>query len=125
MMIKRKNIDKINQLFNRLSNERFDIKLQYKLIKIKKAIQEEADIYQEQLFKNCSPFFELDENGQPIVNSDGGFKIQEQYIVKCNNILRDLNKLDVQIPDIYFSIDELEPLNLTFGELEILMPFIQ
>jgi hypothetical protein len=37
-MIKRKNIDKINQLFNRLSNERFDIKLQYKLIKIKKAI---------------------------------------------------------------------------------------
>lgn len=125
MIIKRKNINQINQLLEKLADKKFNIKLQYKLIKIKKAIQEESEIYQEQIFKNCSPYFETDKNGQPKVNPAGGLKIKDDSIEECNQILNDLNNIDVQIPDIYLSIDELEPLDLTLGELEILMPFIQ
>ena len=125
MIVKRKDINQINQLLERLADKKFDIKLQYKLIKIKKAIQEESEIYQEQIFKNCSPYFEIGENGQPKVNPAGGLKIRDDSIQECNQILNELNNIDVQIPDIYLSIDELEPLDLTLGELEILMPFIQ
>ena len=37
----------------------------------------------------------------------------------------ELNGLEIQIPDIYFSLDELEPIGLTLGQLELLEPFIK
>jgi hypothetical protein len=39
-------------------------------------------------------------------------------------VLLELDKMDVQVPDIYLSLDELNDLNLTFSELEVLEPFI-
>lgn len=125
MLIKRKSLDKINNLFQKLANQCFDVKLQYKLIKIKKAIQEENAIYQEQVYKNCEPYFEKTPNGQPVINENGGFKIREDCINECNKVLLELDKMDVQVPDIYLSLDELNDLNLTFSELEVLEPFIQ
>ena len=36
-----------------------------------------------------------------------------------------MNNRQFSLPDIYFSLEELEPLGLTFGELELLDPFIK
>jgi hypothetical protein len=36
-----------------------------------------------------------------------------------------MNNGQFTLPDIYFSLEELEPLELTFGELELLEPFIK
>ena len=36
-----------------------------------------------------------------------------------------MNNLEIQIPDIYFTLDELESLNLTLNELLILEKFIK
>lgn len=125
MLLQRTNIEKFNELFQKFSGRIFDIKLQYKFLKIKQSINAEAEIYQEQLFSNCLKFFEKDENNQPILSSAGGYKIIPEKIEECNRVLSQLNRVEVQIPDIYFSLDELEKLNLSFEELEILMPFIQ
>jgi len=37
----------------------------------------------------------------------------------------EMNNRQITLPDIYFSLDELEPLGLTLGELELLEPFIK
>lgn len=36
-----------------------------------------------------------------------------------------MNNLEVQLPDLFFSFDELEELDLTLEQLETLEPFIK
>lgn len=125
MIIKRKNIDKIIDLIKNLGSKKFDIHLQYKFIKLKKALEEETEIYQEQLKSNCEQFFARDDKGNPIIDDNGGYKIDQNKINECYNVIGQLNKMEVSIPDLYISLDELEPLDLTFEQLELLEPFIK
>lgn len=125
MLIKRHELNRIDELINSLSKLKFDIHTQYKFMKIKKAIQIETEIYQEQIQLNCEDYFERDAEGLPIINEQGGFKIQPEKMGECYLLMNQMNSLLVQIPDIYFSLDELEPLELTLDELSVLEPFIK
>lgn len=125
MLINRQDIKEINSTIEKLAKRKFNIQTQYKFIKIKKAIQDEEQIYQEQLKLNCEPFFEKDDRGQPIINKDGAFKIKTEYMSECYLLMNQMNSFQVQLPDIYFSLDELEPLNLALEELLVLEPFIK
>ena len=125
MLIKRDKIKQINSLINSLNKKKFNINTQYKFIKIKKAIEEEENIYQEQIKINCENFFEKDENGQPIINKNGGYKIKSDKLSECYSLMNQMNNLEVQIPDIYFSLDELEELNLSLEDLSNLESFIK
>lgn len=125
MLIKRSQINEIIKLINKLKEKKFNISTQYKLIKIEKSILDEQEIFQEQIQVNCSEFFERDENGNPLINDDGGYKIKKDKINECCALMNKMTSLQIQIPDIYFSLDELTELNLTLGELIPLEPFIK
>lgn len=47
MLIRRQEISPILELINSLGNQKFDISTQYKLIKIKKYLEPELEIYQQ------------------------------------------------------------------------------
>lgn len=125
MLIKRSQINEIIKLINKLKEKKFNISTQYKLIKIEKSILEEQEIFQEQIQVNCSEFFERDDNGNPLINDDGGYKIKKDKINECYSLMNKMTSLQIQIPDIYFSLDELTELDLTLGELMPLEPFIK
>ena len=125
MLIKRSQINEIIKLINKLKEKKFNISSQYKLIKIEKSILEEQEIFQEQIQVNCSEFFERDANGNPLINDDGGYKIKKDKINECYALMNKMTSLQIQIPDIYFSLDELTELDLTLGELMPLEPFIK
>lgn len=113
------------QTILKLKDKKMDIRTQYKLIKIKKAIEKEKELYSEQLFMQCDKYFEKNEEGKFIMNQDGGYKIKDDKLEECNYIIKELNKLQVQLPDIFFSIEELELLDLNFEELETLIEFVK
>lgn len=125
MLIRRQEALDMLAFLKTLDKKKFDINLQYKLIKIMKALKEEQEIYQEQIMLNCSQFFELDSFGSPLINEDGGYKVKKDKIIDCQNEISKINKCKVQINDTYFTTDELEPLDLTFEELAVLEPFIK
>lgn len=125
MLIKRKEIKDFNNLYEKISDKKVNINIQYKLIKIHKAIKDEEEIYQEQLQLNCQPYFEKDEEGNPIVNEKGGYKIISDKMAECYFVLNQMNELQVQLPDIYFTPEEIEELDLTIGEMEVFLPFIK
>ena len=108
MLVKRTEIQKIENLILSLSKEKFNI-----------------EIYQEQIQINCEPFLEKDENGIPKVNESGGYKIKKDKITECFSLMNKMNNLEVQLPDLFFSFDELEELDLTLEQLETLEPFIK
>ena len=124
MIVPRSNLPILANIFQRISNAKFNIDTQYKLLKLKKAIAEEEEIYEQQL-ERLKEYCLRDENGNFIRNEDGGLAVDTERIEECTAIVTEINNIQIQVPDIYFSLDELSPLELTFSELEALGPFIK
>ena len=123
MIIKR---NKIQQLYNLLSSKgscHFSINTQYKMLKIKKSLALEVEIYNQQI-NSLQDYFERDKQGNPIQES-GGIKIKSDLISECNQKINEINETEITVPDLYFNLEELEPLNLTLDELELLEPFVK
>lgn len=118
-------LKEIGLLIDKLKEKTFDINTQYKFIKLSKVIKEESQYAVEQELLLFNVYGERDEKGQFIVNEQGGVKIKQDCLAECLEKLTQLSKRTVQLPDLYFSIDELQELGLTLGELEILEPFIK
>ena len=125
MIIKRSQITQILDIIENKKNERFDINTQYKMLLIKKKIKEDLELIEEQYQLLLDTYGEKDEQGLLIKTKDGGIKIKEDYQKECQEKVSEFNKLNVSMPDVYFTIEELEALNLTLFELEILEPFIK
>lgn len=125
MLIKRNTIEELDKIFSTINNLVFNIETQYKLLKIKKKIKEEIEIAEEQINSLLENYAEKDVNNNFIISEQGGIKIQEEFCEVCQQKISEINNLSVQIPDIYFSLDELKELNLSFYQLEILEPFIK
>ena len=123
MIIKLKQIPFLDQLLKSYFPQKLNITLQYKLAKLHNALIPEVEFYQTQ-FNKISENFEKDENGN-IVNENGLFKIKKENAEKVFPQIEELDNLEISIPDIYFSLDELEPLNLTLEQMTYFEPFIK
>lgn len=125
MLIKRNKIDKIIEIIDKIRDKNFNILTQYKFIQIVKTLENEQDILQEQINSLIIEYGERDENGHLIQDESKGIKIKKEYLIECSQKIHDIYELEIQIPDIYFSFDELDVLNLTLRELELLEPFVK
>ena len=125
MLIKRNQISQILNIIENNKNKRFDINTQYKMLLIKKKIKEDLELVEEQYQILLNLYGEVNEEGECVKTEDGGIKIKEGYQSECQKKIQEFNQLDVTIPDVYFTIEELESLNLTLFELEVLEPFIK
>lgn len=125
MICSTERLKELSKIIDKIKEKTFDINTQYKFIKISKVIREEDELINEQQFLLLKQYAEKNEDGQFIVNKDGGFKIKEECVEECGLKIIEINNRQITLPDIYFSLDELEPLGLTLGELELLEPFIK
>ena len=125
MLIKRNKIDKIIEVIDKLRDKNFNISTQYKFIQIAKVLENEQDILQEQIDSLIIEYGERDENGHLIQDESKGIKIKQEYLAECSQKIHDIYELGIQMPDIYFSFDELNSLNLTLRDLELLESFIK
>lgn len=115
----------LSTIIDKIKEKTFDINTQYKFIKISKAVKEEEDYVNEQQFLILKQYAERDDTGKFVTREDGGFKIRKECIQECGLKIIEMNNRQFSLPDIYFSLEELEPLGLTFGELQLLDPFIK
>lgn len=125
MIYKNENLQSLQQLLSKIKTMNFSIQTQYKFLKIAKAVKSELEICEEQKESLIQSYAEFDDKGQLIVSEQGGIKIKEECLQECAKKINEINSLQITFPDIYFSLDELEPLGLTLGELELLEPFIK
>lgn len=115
----------LSSIIDKIKEKTFDVNTQYKFIKISKAIREEEQYVNEQQFLLLKQYAERDDSGKFITTEDGGFKIKKECVQKCGLKIIEMNNRQFTLPDIYFSLDELSSLGLTFGELELLESFIK
>ena len=65
------------------------------------------------------------EDGQPIFLENGNVEIIEGKEIECNEKVRELENLEVEIPDTKFTLDELEILELSPRDIYALDPVIE
>ncbi len=126
MLIKRKDAVKIVTAAREgLKDKSFNLQTQYKILKLVKAIEEEDELMNQSVLKIANEYAAKDEDGNAITTEDGGIKIDENKKAELALALDGLNAAELQLPDIYFSLEEFEGLNLTLEELDAFIAFIK
>ena len=125
MKIKRFELNNIASVINSIGNKKGPIKTQYKFAKLKQIAESEQKIQQDLIDTNCLQFLERDENGELVPHEQGGFKIKEGEIDKCNSVIGEIMETEIEINDIKFTLDELEGLELSLSQIEALMSVIE
>lgn len=119
MLIKRENLNRINNIIEVLKQKRiFSISTKYKFLKIQEQIKKEYELYYN-LIQDLKDRY----NGE--IMSDGAIKFSDEDMPKINQELFLFNQEEITFIDLKFSLDELEGSDLSWEELEILMSFIK
>ena len=100
-------------------------KTAYKFMKLFKAIEEEETFFNEKMREIVLEFGKKDENGQPVFLENGNVEITKGKEIECNEKIRELESIEVEIPDTKFSLSELEVLELSPRDIYALDPVIE
>ena len=107
-----------------LCKEKLSPKLSYKLMKLINKIEEEATFFNTKMQEILDEYCEKDDNGE-FVYLDGGIKIKEEHKAKCTQALTELHSIEVETPNIKFTIDELSEVKLSVEDMMALDEFIE
>jgi hypothetical protein len=127
MLITRKELLQIGYFIKSIKEKgtNCEINTKYKLLKLERLLKDEFEITNMLLNELSLKYIELDEKGQPIVNEEGAMKIQSDKTFQLNKELAEFYTFKIQIPEFFFSLDEFEKTEVSWEELEALIPFIK
>lgn len=115
-----------DSLYYKLKDQTIPIKVAYKLNKLFIAIQNEVSFYESSINQILSDYGQTGEDGQYILNPNkDGILIKPELIDECNKKVIELQNLEIEPPDISFTLDELECLKITPAELSCLFSLIK
>ena len=114
----------IEELCEKFSNRVINARVAYKFAKLSKFIVNDIDFYREQYNLYINEFGQKDDNGN-LVMSGNNIKIIPGLEEKCKQKFNELNSLEVELPEIKFSLDELESIDMTMKDMLVLDPFIE
>lgn len=100
-------------------------KTAYKFMKLIKSIETEETFFNEKMKDIILDFGKKDENGNPVFLENGNVEIIPGKEAECNARVKELEEIEVEIPDTKFSIDELESFEFSPREIYILEPIIE
>ena len=124
------NFSKISQVkasCEKLKDIKMSIKTAYKLSKLSNLLDNEIAFYQEQYKKIIDLYAEKDENGNYkfIDENQQNIKIQSDKVKEASSAFEELQNLEVELPDIYFTLDEFEKIEVTPEDIGGIIDFIK
>lgn len=126
MILKIYEILPFQEFYALASSTKLPIKTSYKFARMATAVEKNIEFYQTSFRSIVSEFAQVDENGNFVPAEDGqGVKVQEGKEAECSTHLMELNNLEVELPDIKFTIGELEGCEITPTEMVKFLPFIE
>lgn len=112
-------------IYERVRELKVPAKVAYKFNKLCNALKNDADFYRVELNKIIERYGERDENGSLIPLEYGGVKIKSEDMPTAQKEINNLDNLEVDAPDIKFTIDELDGLQLSIEDFNRILPFIE
>lgn len=100
-------------------------RLAYKIMKFCKSVSAEEEFYNEKRNEIINKYAMRNENGQIMVSDEGMIRIIKDKIDEANNAFKELNDIEVEAPNIKFTLAELEELKLSVADMFVLDAFIE
>lgn len=123
MEITMQEVLELQPIYQIVKSKILPMKTSYKLAQLFKIIQEKFDFYQTQINLIITEYGEKDENGEYVQTENDGIKIKPDKIVECQEKVNELSSLKIEVPNITFTFEELEPLELTLEQFMFLIKF--
>jgi hypothetical protein len=125
MQLKMHNILGFSNLYETVKAQKLPMKTAYKFAQLARAVEVELQFYQDKFNTIIREYGLFDENGQLVPTEDGsGIKLREGTEVECYGAIGELQAIDIELPDITFTIEEFSNVELTVVEMDVLMPFM-
>lgn len=120
------NLLNFSTFYGKVKNQPHSFKVAYKLAKLSEAIEKEVTFYRSELQKLLVQYAQIDNSGNFIPTSDGGgVMLKPETSMECNAKLTELMELEVEIPDVEFTFEDFDKVELTVDELRPAMMFIK
>ena len=106
-----------------LSQKDLPFRLSYKVSKLLDKVEKDSQFYTEKLRNIIQKYALRDENGEIVFEGDS-VKIAPSSLTAAEKELADLNDIDIEDINIFFTLDEFEGLEIKPSELTGLLNFI-
>lgn len=125
--MKLSDIFQLAQLEPKIKDKKMSIKTTYKFTRLFKEIEEQVNFFNETLSNLIKEYGKKDENGEFVLTENkSGVMIQEDRYNECMAKVQELNELEPELSYIpSFKLEELDNLELSIDDLNLLMPFIE
>jgi hypothetical protein len=119
-------ITNFTAFFNVVRTPKLPFKTAYKLSKLSKAIEDEVAFYREKMQELINEYGQKDEDGNLVlINNGQGIALKSETQAECHQKIAELENLDIELPDIKFSVEEFADATLSLEELQPILPFIE
>lgn len=118
------NIETLYNTLSSLKEKEMPIRLSYKFTVILDKIDCEYNFFISEMRKIINKYGLKDENGE-LVQENGNIKINPDSLGLAEKALQELHETEITLPDVSFTLDELETLNIKPADLRALLPFIK
>ena len=115
----------IQNTLGELVNTKMNIKTSYKIMKFLKSIEQERSFFDSKMKEIIEEFGEKKEDGTPNIMENGNISIIKGKEMECAEAMKELEALEIEIPDTKFSLEELDELELSPREIFSLDPIIE
>ena len=98
--------------------------LSYKIYKLCKFAEQEEAFYNDKRRALIEEYAQRDENGE-IVNNNGMIALIPDKIAEARSAMAELDAIDVEAPNVKFTLDELSEIKLSVADIVALDGFIE
>ena len=125
MIITLTEANSIYTVITKFKEQKLPIKLSYKIMKILSDLESELQFYRTQLQELLQECAQMDEEGNLKFTEDGeNFLLKTDKIEEFHNRYDELTNMDIELEDRFFTLKELENLELTPQDLYNIQPLI-
>lgn len=126
MQLKMQDILGFSACYESIKVQKLPMKVAYRLAQLAKAADNEMQFYRDKLQAIVMEYGEMDSNGQPVPTEDGeGIKLKSGSEAACYKAMQELQEIEINMPDIFFTVEELDTIELSAIEISTLLPFIK
>lgn len=117
-------IIKAKEIFAPHFQEKLSPSLSYKIYKFCKFAEQEEEFYKQKMREIVAEYAERDENGG-FININGQIKLVDETAQEAKQRVIDLETIDVEAPNIKFTLDELSEIKLSVMDIAAIDGFIE
>ena len=126
MTLKMSKITDFASFFTKVKSQKLPFKTSYRITLLAQEIEKHINYYQEQFRSLLQEYGKKDENGNLRPTEDGsGVLLEEATMSEAYTKLNELHELDVELPDVKFTLDDFGNIELSPEEMYIIFPFIE